>query len=58
MLDNMLEYMNQNLSETIILLGKIVQKAPSWLPKFSHHSIFRTILEKIQVLSIFMRHVF
>lgn len=49
MLDNLLEYMNQNELEIITLLIKIVQKAPSWLPKFPHHSIFRIILEKIQV---------
>ncbi|CAD6194334.1 unnamed protein product [Caenorhabditis auriculariae] len=35
----------------IILLGQIVQQAPSWTPKISSHSIFRLILSFVQETS-------
>lgn len=49
LLDSLSECMNQNPHGALILLGRIVQKATSWLPKFPHHLLFRQILESMQV---------
>lgn len=49
LLDKIHDCMSRNPQGTLVLLGQIVQKAPSWLPKFIHHQLFRTILELIRV---------
>uniref|UniRef100_A0A914BY14 Hamartin n=1 Tax=Acrobeloides nanus TaxID=290746 RepID=A0A914BY14_9BILA len=48
LLDKMNECMAGNPSGTLVLLGRIIQKAPSWLPKFPQHLIFNRILDLIK----------
>uniref|UniRef100_A0A915CTY9 Hamartin n=1 Tax=Ditylenchus dipsaci TaxID=166011 RepID=A0A915CTY9_9BILA len=49
LLDKMLESIAQSPQGTLILLGRLVQKAPSWIPKLPHHRIFRIITELIRM---------
>ncbi|KAI1724187.1 hamartin protein [Ditylenchus destructor] len=51
LLDKMSECMGQNPQGTFVLLGRLVQKAPSWIPKVPHHHIFRMILAFVQANS-------
>ncbi|KAI1716575.1 hamartin protein domain-containing protein [Ditylenchus destructor] len=48
LLDKMSECMGQNPQGTFVLLGRLVQKSPSWIPKVPHHHIFRMILAFVQ----------
>ncbi|MFH4977564.1 hypothetical protein AB6A40_004273 [Gnathostoma spinigerum] len=45
--NRMQENMEKNPLATIILLGQIVQKAPSWLAKLADHPLFTSILKQL-----------
>ncbi|KAI6173347.1 hypothetical protein M3Y98_01071700 [Aphelenchoides besseyi] len=49
LLDHMSECLQRNPEGTIVLLGRIVQRAPSWLSKLPAHEIFTRILDLIKL---------
>jgi hypothetical protein len=47
LLDRLHESLQQTPLSAIVLVGQIVQKEPSWLPKLPQHSLFASVLKQI-----------
>nr|CRZ23501.1 Bm9251 [Brugia malayi] len=45
------DFLAKNTLATLTLLGQLIQKTPSWLPKLAEHSLFDHILKFIRVRS-------
>lgn len=43
------DFLAKNTLATLTLLGQLIQKTPSWLPKLAEHSLFDHILKFIRV---------